>query len=78
MSVQSRSKRLRVRIVGLDCASCSRVINRALEGLKGVRNVGTSYMLDLMLIDYDPTILTKDEILAAIKETGYDAIPAAN
>jgi len=35
-------------------------------------------MLDLVLIDYDPTILTKDAILAAIKETGYDAMPAAN
>jgi Cu+-exporting ATPase len=65
---------LRLRIIGLDCVACSLVIRRALEGVKGVRNVGVSYMMDLALVDYDPSFVTKEEIMVAVKRTGYDVI----
>lgn len=78
MSVQPATERLKLRIVGLDCVSCSRVINRALENVAGVKNVGVGYMMDLALVDYDPNIITKDEIVGIIKKTGYDLIPVAN
>lgn len=68
---------MKLRIVGLDCVTCSRVIHRALEDTKGVRNVGVSYMLDLVLVDYDPNVLTKQEIMDLVKKTGYDVIPVA-
>lgn len=78
MSAQPATERLKLRIVGLDCVSCSRVINRALENVAGVKNVGVAYMMDLALVDYDPNIITKDEIVGIIKKTGYDLIPVAN
>lgn len=78
MSEHPLSERLKLRIVGLDCVSCSRVINRALEGVKGVQKVGVSYMMDLALVDYEPKLITKDEIMGIIKKTGYDVIPVAN
>lgn len=77
MPVKSLRERLKLRIVGLDCVTCSRVIHRALEDTKGVRNVGVSYMLDLVLVDYDPNVLTKQEIMDLVKKTGYDVIPVA-
>ena len=77
MSAKSAGERLKLRIVGLDCVTCSRVIHRALQGAKGVRNVGVSYLLDLVLVDYDPGVLTKEEIMGIVKKTGYDVIPVA-
>jgi len=78
MSGQPVIERLKLRTLRLDCVSCSRVINRALDGIKGVRKVGVSYMMDLALVDYDPNMITKDEIIGIIKKTGYDVIPVAN
>jgi copper chaperone CopZ len=49
-----------------------------LEGVKGVQKVGVSYMMDLALVDYEPKLITKDEIMGIIKKTGYDVIPVAN
>ncbi len=72
-----RNERLRLRIVGLDCTTCSLVIRRALESVKGVRNVGVSYMMDLALVEYDPSMVNKEEIMAIIKKTGYDVVPVA-
>jgi Cu+-exporting ATPase len=77
MSNHSGSERLRLQIVGLDCVACSLVIRRALEGVKGVRNVGVSYMMNLALVDYDPGIVSKEEIMKAVKKTGYDVISMA-
>jgi copper chaperone CopZ len=77
MSNHSGSERLRLQIVGLDCVACSLVIRRALEGVKGVRNVGVSYMMNLALVDYDPSVVSKEEIMKAVKKTGYDVISMA-
>ena len=77
MSIKPMSERLKLRIVGLDCVACSRVIQRALQDTKGVRNVGVSYLLDLVLVDYEPSMLTKEEIMSIVKKTGYDVIPVA-
>ena len=77
MSNHSGSERLRLQIVGLDCVACSLVIRRALEGVKGVRNVGVSYMMNLALVDYDPGVVSKEEIMKAVKKTGYEVISMA-
>jgi copper chaperone CopZ len=71
-------ERLKLRIVGLDCVRCSLVINRALEGVKGVSKVGVSFMMDLVFVDYNPSLVSKGEIISIVRKTGYDAIPVAN
>jgi copper chaperone CopZ len=53
------------------------VINRALDGVKGVRKVGVSYMLDLVFVDHEPSVISREEIIGIIKKAGYDAIPVA-
>jgi copper chaperone CopZ len=78
MSSRHGIERLKLRIVGLDCVSCSRIINRALEGVKGVSKVGVSFMMDLVLVDYEPGQISKEEIISIVKKTGYNAIPVAN
>ena len=77
MSAKPVTERLKLRIIGLDCVACSRVIDRALQDMKGVRKVGVSYLLDLVLVDYEPSMLTKEEIMGIVKKTGYDVIPVA-
>jgi len=69
--------RLKLRIVGLDCVTCSRVIQNVLHDVKGVRYVGVSYMLDLVIVDFDPGILSEEEIMRLVKKTGYDVVPIA-
>ena len=37
-----------------------------------------SYMMDLALVDYDPDVLSKEEIIGAVKRTGYDVVPVSS
>jgi copper chaperone CopZ len=39
--------------------------------------VGVSYMMDLALVDYDASVVSKEEIMNAVKKTGYDVVSVA-
>jgi copper chaperone CopZ len=34
-------------------------------------------MMDLALVDYDPGLVSKEEIMSAVKKTGYDVVSVA-
>jgi copper chaperone CopZ len=70
-------QRLRLRVVGVPCATCIIPIRRALEKTSGIKSVGANYVADLVLVDYDENIIDKAAILAVVKKTGYEAITLA-
>jgi len=45
--------------------------------VKGIQKVGVSYMMDLVIVDYEPAAVSREEIVSIIKKTGYDAVPVA-
>jgi Cu+-exporting ATPase len=68
-------ERLRIRVTGVPCASCVLPIRRALEKANGVKSVGSNYLADLILVDYDPEMITETDIIELVRKTGYTAIP---
>jgi copper chaperone CopZ len=46
------------------------------DTLDGVREVSASYHRLEMVIVYDETKLTDEQIIAAVKKKGYQAVPA--
>lgn len=68
-------ERLRLRIIGVSCATCIIPIRKQFEKTNGVKSVGANYVTDLLLVDYDSKIITKSEIVQIIKNIGYEAIP---
>ena len=78
MRVKPSERRLKLRIVGVSCATCIIPIRKSLERIVGVKWVGANVVLDLILVDYDSDLTDKASIVAAVKITGYDAIPVAS
>jgi len=50
------------------------VIEKKLKKLGGIRDVSVNYITDTILVDYDPSRLTSQDIRALIKKLGYDTI----
>jgi copper chaperone CopZ len=46
------------------------------DELAGVREINASYHKQQMVVEYDETILAVEQIIAAVKKKGYQAIPA--
>jgi copper chaperone CopZ len=67
-------QRVRVRIVGMDCYSCSLLLDRMLRHVKGIERVRVNYVLDTVFVEFDPSIISGNDILQIIKKkTGYVA-----
>ncbi len=56
------------------CSYCSRVIEKQLTKMPGIKDVGVSYLTDTALVRYDPEKATIGTIRESIKKLGYDTV----
>ncbi|MEM4311215.1 MAG: heavy metal-associated domain-containing protein [Nitrososphaerales archaeon] len=71
----ANTERIRIRIVGVSCATCIIPIRRALEKREGIKKIGANYVADLIMVYFDPEVLGAKEIISIIRNLGYKAIP---
>jgi copper chaperone CopZ len=62
------------KIPDMTCSNCAMKIESLEDDLDGVKEVNASYHKLQMVIEYDETNLTEEEIIAAVKKKGYTAI----
>ena len=58
----------------MHCANCSMRIESIEDDLPGIKEVNASYHKQNMVVEYDETQLTDEQIIAAVKKKGYQAI----
>ncbi len=63
------------RVPDMTCSNCAMKLESLEDTLDGVKEVNASYHRLQMTIEYDETRLTDEEIIAAVKKKGYQAIP---
>lgn len=61
-------------VVGMMCAACSANVDRCLRHVDGVHEVSVSLPGRTAQVDYDPAVVSPDELRRAVAEAGYDLI----
>ncbi|MDR1410376.1 MAG: cadmium-translocating P-type ATPase [Oscillospiraceae bacterium] len=61
-------------IRGMTCAACSARIEKVLERKPGIASVSVNLTTEKALISFDPSVITVEDIIAAIEKIGYQAI----
>ncbi|KAA8520822.1 hypothetical protein F0562_011495 [Nyssa sinensis] len=64
----------RIRIKGMTCTSCSTTLESALQVLPGVHKAQVALATEEAEVHYDPKILSYNQLLEAIEDTGFEAI----
>ena len=59
------------------CSNCAMKIESLEDDLPGVKSISVSYRKGQMLVEFDETLIDVAAILAAVKQQGYTAVPAA-
>jgi copper chaperone CopZ len=59
----------------MNCTACVMHIEAIEDELDGIESVDASYHKLRMIVEYDETKVTAAAIIAAVKQTGYTAIP---
>ncbi len=64
------------KVPDMSCTNCAMKLESLEDSLDGVKEINASYHKLEMVVVYDESKLTDDQIIAAVKKKGYQAIPA--
>ena len=62
-----------ITVSGMTCAACSGRVQRTLEKTRGVHDASVNLMTGTATVAFDPTAVTAQGLMDAIRETGYGA-----
>ena len=62
---------------GMHCSSCSMLIDMTVGDLPGVSSAKADYAKGTTHVEFDPSVISVKEIVAAITAAGYTAVIAA-
>jgi P-type Cu+ transporter len=68
---------LELPIAGMSCASCARRVERSLNEVEGVAAT-VNYATERASVDYDPSSVEPDRLVAAVESAGYAAVLPAD
>ncbi len=63
--------KLRFRVEGMDCASCTAKIETALRRMPGVEGAKVSFSTEMLTVDVDPTLASADKIARQVTALGF-------
>ena len=64
------------KVPDMSCTNCAMKLESLEDTLEGVKEINASYHKLQMIIEYDESKLTDEQIIAAVKKKGYQALPA--
>lgn len=62
------------KVPDMSCTNCAMKLESLEDSLDGVKEINASYHKLEMVIIYDETKLTDEQIIAAVKKKGYQAV----
>ena len=63
------------RVTDMHCTNCAMRIEELEDDLPGVMQVSASYQKMQVTVEYDESKVSEGQILEAVKEKGYTALP---
>ncbi len=60
-------------IIGMTCAACQSHVERALRSTAGVSEATVNLLRNSARVSFDPTIARPEDLIAAVRASGYDA-----
>ena len=60
-------------VTGMTCSACSAHVEKSVSRLDGVKSVNVNLLRNNMQVDFDKSIVSTDDIIAAVVSGGYGA-----
>ncbi|MDQ6831292.1 MAG: heavy metal translocating P-type ATPase [Gemmatimonadota bacterium] len=64
---------IRIPVSGMTCAACQSRVQRTLQQQPGVSDASVNLMMKNATVTFDPTVVHPEQLVGAIRETGYGA-----
>ncbi|HEV7990206.1 MAG TPA: heavy metal translocating P-type ATPase [Gemmatimonadaceae bacterium] len=73
ISAAPDERTIRIPVTGMTCAACQARVQRTLQKQPGVADAGVNLMMQNATVRYAPSAITPEQLVQAIRDTGYGA-----
>ena len=67
----NQTQKARFRVVGMYCTTCKPIVENQLRSNEAIKNIDIEFMADSVIVEYDPTLITKAKIKERLENSGY-------
>jgi copper chaperone len=53
------------------CTTCKPIVEKQLKDKEGIKKIDLNYMTDSVSVEFDPLLITKQEIKESLENSGY-------
>ncbi len=69
--MNQQTQKARFKVVGMYYTSCKPIVENQLKGNEAIKNIDIDFMTDSVIVEYDPTLITKEKIKERLENSGY-------
>jgi copper chaperone CopZ len=66
------------KVVGMYCTTCKPIVEKQLKDEEAVKKIDIDYMTDSLIVEFDPSFITKQEIKDRLEKSGYKFVRVAS
>jgi Cu+-exporting ATPase len=59
------------KVVGMYCTTCKPIVEKQVKDEPAVKRIDINYMTDSIVVEYDSSSITKEEIKEKLEKSGY-------
>lgn len=65
------------KVIGMYCISCKPIVEKQLKNEQAVKKIDIDYMTDSVIVEFDPSLISKQEIKDRLEKSGYKFVRMA-
>ena len=65
------------KVVGMNCFTCKPVVEKQLKNEAAVKKIEIDYMTDSVVVEFDSSLITREEIKNRLEKSGYKFVRTA-
>jgi copper chaperone len=66
------------KVVGMYCITCKPIVERQLKDEEAIKKIDIDYMTDSVVIVFDPSLISKEEIKNRLEKSGHKFVRTAS
>ena len=66
------------KVVGMYCTSCKPIVEKQLRNEQAVKKIDIDYMTYSVIVEFDSSLITKQEIKDRLEKSGYKFVRVAS
>jgi copper chaperone len=72
-----KTEKVLFKVVGMYCITCKPIVEKQLKNEEAVKKIDIDYMTDRIVVEFDSSMITKEEIKNKLEKSGYKFVRTA-